>query len=58
VSNWYGAAVRHLPDLEPMMDVVMNALGASGEDVEKAAWKTSSKVHYHLAIDDEPGSIV
>ena len=55
VSNWYGSAVRHLPDIEPLMDAVMNALPASPEH---AAWKTSSKVHYHLAIDDEPGPLV
>lgn len=55
VSNWYGAAVRHLPDIEPLLDTVVAALS---EGDEETPWKTSKRVHYHLAIDDEPGPIV
>lgn len=54
VSNWYGAAVRHLPDIEPLLDSVMNALGKASDD---PSWKTAKRVHYHLAIDDEPEPI-
>ena len=37
VSNWYGSASRHLPDIEPLMDAVMNALPDSPKH---AAWST------------------
>ncbi len=50
VSSWYGQAVRHLPDLETLMDEVLRSLPNAPP---LSSWKVTNKVHYYLASDVE-----
>jgi len=52
VSAWYSQAVRRLPDLEALLDVVERSLP---EAAPVTPWKASRTVHTHLAMEEEVG---
>jgi len=56
VSNWYGAAVRRFLDIEPLADAVRLALAQEADEGALESPNTQ-RVHYHLAIEDEPPPI-
>jgi REP element-mobilizing transposase RayT len=52
VSAWYQAAVMNLPELEADIDAVLQELP---EASLFSTWKTTGRIHYQLAIEQEPG---
>ena len=51
VSTWYGKATQRLPELDQLISEILNSLP---EDSILPTWKSSARVHYHMATDDEP----
>jgi REP element-mobilizing transposase RayT len=53
VSNWYGGAVRNLPELQPVIDEVLKSLPG---DAPLVAWDTARRVQFRLVAPYEPDS--
>ena len=51
VSNWYGSAVRSLPELQTAVDAILKSLPGDGPLVE---WNTAERVQFRVVAPQEP----